>query len=87
MCFCEENETAARFPLFVHYDLQKLVRLASDASPCGVEDVISFVREDGAKKQLPFGSSTLSASKDSYPRLNKSDFHCLWSEEVLFVPL
>ena len=66
MCFCEENATAARFPRLIQYDIQKLVRLASDASPYGVEDVISYVREGGA---VAFASSTLSASKGSYSQI------------------
>ena len=50
----------------VHYDLKKSLRQAYDASPYGVEAVISHVMEKGKEKPIAFASRTLIASERNY---------------------
>ena len=65
-----------------HYDSEKVLRLATDASPVGVGDVLSLVI-DGEEVPIAFGSRTLSSSEMKYPQLiERSSFYYLWCEKV-----
>ena len=53
-----------------HYDSDKVIRLATDASLVGVGAVLSHVI-DGEEFQIAFGSRTLSSSSMKYPQIEK----------------
>lgn len=51
--------------LLVHYDSGKLLTLACDASPYGIEAVLSHKFTDGYEKPVDFASRTLSSAKNT----------------------
>ena len=52
--------------LLTHYDSKKPVRLAADASLCGIGAVLSHVSDDGEEQPIAYASRTLSASEQNY---------------------
>ena len=58
-------------PLLTHYDSKKPVRLAVDASSCGVGAVLSHVSEEGDEQPIAYASRTLSSSEQNYSMIEK----------------
>uniref|UniRef100_A0A3B3SKQ2 Gypsy retrotransposon integrase-like protein 1 n=1 Tax=Paramormyrops kingsleyae TaxID=1676925 RepID=A0A3B3SKQ2_9TELE len=57
--------------VLVHYDSNKPLILACDASPCGVGAVLSHQMTDGSERPVSFVSRTLSAAEKNYSQLDK----------------
>ena len=55
--------------LFVHYDLNRELRLAYDASSYGLGAVLSHVMDDGQERPIAYGSRTLSSSARNYAQI------------------
>lgn len=69
--FMEVKERLQSAKLLVHFDPDKEVTLACDASPYGVGAVLSHVMEDGSEKPIGFASRTLTAAEKGYSQLDK----------------
>ena len=54
-----------------HYDPEKPLSLAGDASPYGVGTVLSHVLKDGTEKQVTYALRTLSIAEKKYLQLDK----------------
>ena len=57
--------------LLVHYDVNRELRLACDASAYGSGAVISHVMPDGQERPVAFASRTLSASERNYAQIER----------------
>ena len=57
--------------VLVHYDVNRLIRLATDTSAYGIGAVISYTMDDGTEQPIAFVSRTLSASERNYSQIEK----------------
>ena len=57
--------------LLVHYDDKKPLLLACDASPCGIDAILSHCMDDGSDKPITFIFRTLAPAEKNYSQLEK----------------
>ena len=57
--------------VLIHFDLQKKILLACDASPYGVAVVLSHELEDGSDRPIAYASCTLTPAERNYAQLRK----------------
>ena len=65
------KEKLSKAPVLEHYDPEKPLTLATDASPYGVGAVSSHVIEDGSEKPIAYASCTLNLAEKRYSQLDK----------------
>ncbi|XP_039525150.1 uncharacterized protein K02A2.6-like [Pimephales promelas] len=73
---CEEafkkgKEMLLSSTVLVHYDTEKPLRLACDASPYGVGAVISHLMDNGDERPVAFASRTLTEAERKYAQIEK----------------
>ena len=67
----ELKEALTSDTLLVHYDPNKPLLLATDASPVGVGCVISHIMEDGSERPIAYASRSLTSSERNYPQIER----------------
>ena len=79
VAFKKLKELLLHSPLLAHYDPNKPVRRAFDASSYGLGAVLSHVFDDSEEKPIAYASRSLSASEQNYSMIEKefSD-NCVW---------
>lgn len=68
--FKAAKQTLLQSPLLVHFDPEKQLFLACDASPVGLGAVISH-RVNGIEQPIAFASRTLSIAERNYPQIER----------------
>ena len=76
--FQKIKELVTSDQVLVHYDPQKPVTLATDASPYGVGAVLSHSMPDGSEKPIAFASRTLSQAEKKYAQIDKEALGLVW---------
>ena len=69
--FKQAKEKIVSPNVLVHYNPDKPIRLAGDASSYGIGAVISHVMEDGSEHPIAFASRTLNQSERNYSQVEK----------------
>ena len=59
---CKEGLTGNS--LLIHYDLNRELRLAGDASSYGLGAVLNHIKDDGQKRPIAYASGTLSSREE-----------------------
>ena len=57
--------------VLTHYNPGRPLRLACDASPAGIEAVLSHIMEDSLERPIVFTSCTLSKAERNYSQIDK----------------
>jgi len=69
--FKQAKEALGSADVLTHYDIQKPIRLACDASPYGVGAVLSHVFEDGSERPIAYASRSLDKAERNYSQIEK----------------
>ena len=65
------KEGLASDSLSVHYDLNRELKLACDASSYGLGAVLSHIMDDGQERPVAYASRTLSSSERNYAQIER----------------
>lgn len=76
--FAKVKSMVASDTVLTHYDPEKELRVAADASAYGVGCVLSHVMPDGSEKPVAFASRTLNDAEKLYPQLQKEALAIVW---------
>lgn len=64
--------------VLTHFDPQKPVREACDASPYGIGAVMSHVMDDGSERPVPFASRSLAPAEKNYAQIDQETLSLIW---------
>ena len=76
--FKESKKLFLASQLLVHFDPQREIRLACDASGYGIGAVLSHKMPDGSEKPIGFVSRTLTAAEKNYSQIEKEALACVY---------
>ena len=76
--FKEAKRLVTSEQVLAHYDPDLPVRVACDASPCGLGAVLSHVMADGSEKLVAFASRTLNRAERNYSQIDKEALALVW---------
>ncbi len=77
--FKKSKELIMSDRVLAHYDPDKPLRVASDASPHGIGAVMSHVFPDGTERPIAFASRSLNKAERNYSQIDKEALGIVWS--------
>uniref|UniRef100_A0A0A9XPD5 RNA-directed DNA polymerase n=2 Tax=Lygus hesperus TaxID=30085 RepID=A0A0A9XPD5_LYGHE len=78
------KEELASPRVLAHFDPQKPVIVAADASSYGLGGVISHIYHDGSEHPIAFASRTLTDTEKKYPQVEKEALSIIWALKKFF---
>ncbi|XP_062606687.1 uncharacterized protein K02A2.6-like [Saccostrea cucullata] len=76
--FSEVKQLITSDEILTHYDPQREVRLACDASPYGLGCVLSHVMDDGSERPIAYASRSLSSAERNYSQIDREALGIVW---------
>ena len=76
--FAEIKRMISSEEVLTHYDPQKPVRLACNASPYGLGVVLSHVMDDGSERPIAYASRLLSPAERNYSQIDRETLGIVW---------
>ena len=76
--FQDSKKLLVSLKVLVHYDPEKELILACDASPHGVGAVLSYRMPDGSERPIGFASRTLAPAEQKYSQIKKQRLACVF---------
>ncbi|XP_021354167.1 uncharacterized protein K02A2.6-like [Mizuhopecten yessoensis] len=76
--FQEVKTLVTSTEVLTHYDPNKPLRLACDASPRGLGAVLSHVMEDKSERPIAYASRSLNAAERNYSQIDKEALGLVW---------
>lgn len=84
IAFNKAKEEVASDRVLVHYNPDKPLRLACDASQAGIGAVLMHVEEDGIEKPISFVSRVLSNAEKNYSMIHKEALAIYWAVKKFY---
>lgn len=78
MAFLTVKRLLSSAKVLVHYDTNREIVVACDASPYGIGSVLSHVMPDGSEHPICFASRTLTPAEKNYSQLDKEGLAIVW---------
>ena len=78
MAFENSKNLLLSAKVLVHFDPNKELILACDASSYGVGTILSHKMSDGTERPIAFASRTLSSAEKNYSQLEKEGLACIF---------
>ena len=76
--FSKSKDLLSSGSVLVHYDVNKEIFLACDASQYGLGVVLSHKMQDGSERPVAFASRTLSKAERNYSQVEKEGLACIF---------
>jgi len=78
IAFHKVKEMITSEQVLMHYDPSLPLRHACDASPVGIEAVLSHVIHNGTEQPIAFASRTLAKTQQKYAQIDKEALPIIW---------
>ncbi|XP_021353194.1 uncharacterized protein K02A2.6-like [Mizuhopecten yessoensis] len=82
--FAEVKGLVTSKEVLTHYDPEKPVRLACDASPKGLGAVLSHVMNDGSERPIAYASRSLNKAERNYSQIDKEALGLVWGVKYFY---
>ena len=76
--FLDVKEMMTSEQVLCHYDPNRPVKLACDASPYGLGGVLSHIMDDGTERPIAFASRSLTKAEKGYSQIDKEALALYW---------
>ena len=82
--FLKVKKLLCEAPILTHYDTEKPLRLACDASPYGLGAVISHVMPNGEEKPVGYASRSLTKAEQNYSQIDREALGIIFGVKKFF---
>ena len=85
--FVEAKQKLMEAPILAHYDPNRSLKLATDASAYGIGAILSHCYEDGSEHPIAFTSRTLTVAEKNYAQIDKEALALIYGVQKFHVYL